>query len=69
MMCASAMQAGFSPVDGKASDGAEAGILSAAAPASSLKASETSPDLRVHVVNQGSGGDDPKASSRLKVHK
>lgn len=55
MMCASAVQAGFSPVGGKASDGAEAGILSAAAPASSLKASETSADLRVQVVNQGSG--------------
>ena len=55
MMCASAVQAGFSPVGGKASEGAKARILSAAAPASSLKASETSPDLRVQVVNQGSG--------------
>ena len=50
-----AVQAGFSPVGGKVSDGAEAGNLGAAAPASSLKAAETSPDLRLQLVNQGSG--------------
>lgn len=50
-----AVQAGFSPVGGKVSDGVEAGNLGAAAPASSLKAAETSPDLRLQLVNQGSG--------------
>ena len=50
-----AVEAGFPHVGGKVLDGAKAGNLGAAAPASSLKAAETSPDLRVQLVNQGSG--------------